>query len=576
MIKLFKYLKPFILQIIVICLLVFIQAMTDLQLPDYMSDIINNGIVAGDNDVIWRTGLLMLGIALIGGLCAIGVGFLSARVSAKFAMNVREKLFTKVEGFSLAEFDKFSTASLITRSTNDVMQVQMVLIMIFRMVLSAPILGVGAVLKALSKESSLTWIMILAVSILVGIIILLFSIALPKFKVLQKLIDKLNLVTRENLTGIRVIRAFNTEKYEEEKFDKANKDLTAVNLFVSRLMVVMMPFMMLLMNGIALTIVWVGSYLIDANKLAIGDMMAFIQYSMQVIIAFLFMSIVFIMVPRASVSAQRIMEVLNVVPIINDPKVPKYPDINYKGTVEFRNVWFSYPDADTPVLEDINFTALPGETTAFIGSTGSGKTTLINLIPRFYDITSGSILVDNVDIREMKQEELRSKLGYVPQKGVLFSGNIEDNIKFGNELADMELVEDASKTAQAYDFINEYDDKFQTAIAQGGTNVSGGQKQRLAIARAIVRNPEIYIFDDSFSALDFKTDATLRKALSEKTKDATVLIVAQRVSTIMYADKILVIDEGKIVGEGTHRELLKNCSVYNEIATSQLSKEELA
>ena len=574
--KLVKFIKPYTLGIIGVLILTYIQVQTSLQLPDYMAKIINQGIVAQNNSVIWNTGMLMLLVALLGAACTIGLGYLSARVATGFSRDLREKVFTKVESFSMREFDKFSTASLITRSTNDIQQIQMVFLMILRMVLAAPIMAVGAVIKAYHMAPSMSWILALAVTVLVGMIMVIFAIALPKFKMLQKLVDKLNLVTRENLTGLRVIRAFNAESYEEKKFQRANRELTDVNLFVNRLMVVMQPMMMLIFNMSAIAIVWFGAHLIGTGSLAIGDMIAFMQYAMQVIMSFLMLSFIFIMVPRASVSAGRIAEVIETVPSIIDPDKPKKYTAGVKGIIEFKGVTFSYPGADTPVLKNITFEAHAGQTTAFIGSTGSGKSTLINLIPRFYDVTKGQIMIDGLDVRDVSQKDLCNKIGYVPQKGVLFSGSVESNVKYGAPKATDKEMKKAIETAQAYDFVMELEDKYKTNIAQGGTNVSGGQKQRLSIARAIIKKPEIYIFDDSFSALDFRTDAALRAALARETKNVTVLIVAQRVSTIMNADKIVVLDEGKIVGMGTHKELLAKNPIYQEIASSQLSKEELS
>lgn len=577
MLKLAKYLKEYIVQILFIFGLVFIQVMTDLQLPDYMSTIVNEGILGENTSIIWSLGGKMLFVALISATCSILVGYLAAKVGAGFSMNMRNRVFEKVENFSFTEFDKFSTASLITRSTNDIQQIQMVLIMMLRMILSAPIMAVGAVIKAVDKSPSMTWIMALAVTILIGTVVLIFSIVLPKFKSLQKLVDKLNLVTRENLTGLRVIRAFNRADYEEEKFERANQDLTKVNLFVNRTMIIMQPFMMLLMNVISIIIIWVGAHMIDTGSLMVGDMMAFMQYTMQLIMSFLMITMTFIMIPRASVSAVRIAEILETEPTISDSKKPLETSVQTtKGVVEFKNVNFTYPGAEAPVLEGISFIAKPGETTAFIGSTGSGKSTLINLIPRFYDVTDGQILIDGQDVRDIRQAQLRDKIGYVPQKAVLFSGTVETNIKYGEPKADNEKMIDAAQVAQAYDFVDKFDEKFETPIAQGGTNVSGGQKQRLSIARAIIKNPKIYIFDDSFSALDFKTDAILRKELGKRTKESTVLLIAQRISTIMKADKIIVLEEGKIAGTGTHEELMAHCDVYKEIALSQLSEEELA
>lgn len=521
------------------------------------------------------SGAKMLGVALLGAVVSIIVGFIASKVAAKTSMELRSNIFKKVMSFSNSEMDKFSTASLITRSTNDIQQIQMVIVMLLRMVLYAPILGIGGVIKVLNTNTSMTWIIGLAVVVILGIVLTLFITVMPRFKILQKLVDKVNLVTREILTGLPVIRAFSTQKHEEERFDKANMDLTKTNLFVNRIMSGMMPLMMFVMNGVTLLIVWNGGKGIDAGTMQVGDMMAFIQYSMQIIMAFLMITMMSIMLPRAAVSAVRVDEVLNTKLSINDNENPQKFDENKKGVIEFKNVSFKYPDADEDILTNISFTAKPGETTAFIGSTGSGKSTLINLIPRFFDVTEGEILVDGVDIRNVSQHELREKIGYVPQKGVLFSGTIDSNLRYGKEDATEKEIEKAAKIAQATEFIETKPEKYNTEIAQGGSNVSGGQKQRLSIARAIAKNPDIYIFDDSFSALDFKTDAALRKSLKAETGDSTVLIVAQRISTILNAEQIIVLDEGKIVGKGTHKELLNNCEVYKQIALSQLSKEEL-
>jgi ATP-binding cassette subfamily B protein len=575
MLKILKFLKNYWFLLIVLIILVFISVAMTLQLPDYMARIINDGIIGQNSTVIYSNGFWMLLFALIGAICTVGVGFLASRIATGFAKDVRNKVFSQVESFSLVEFNKFSTASLITRSTNDIQQIQMVLVLLLRMVLQAPITAIWAIYKAYNLAPSLSWIIVLAVVALMGIIIVLFFIAIPKFTILQKLVDKLNLVTRENLTGLRVIRAFNNEEIQEEKFEKANVDLTNTNLFVNRLMVIMQPMMMLIFNLTAILIVWVGARLVGSGSLAVGNMIAFMQYSMQVIMAFLLISLIFIMLPRASVSANRVMEVIETEPLIKNPENPADLTDKHQGVVEFKDVVFCYPGADTPVLENISFTAQPGQTTAFIGSTGSGKSTLINLIPRFYDVNEGKILIDGVDVRTMKLEELYAKIGYVPQKGVLFSGTVESNIKYGAPEASLTEVEKAAEISQAEEFIKNLEGQFDSPIAQGGANVSGGQKQRLSIARAIVRNPEIYIFDDSFSALDFKTDAMLRQALAQETQNKTVLIVAQRISTILSADKIIVLDEGKIVGSGKHGELMKSCEVYREIAQSQLSDEEL-
>lgn len=550
--------------------------MANLQLPDYMAKIINDGIIGESMDAIYRNGGIMLLVTLGGGIAAVGVGFLATRVATSFARDIRRKVFEKVESFSIAEFNSLSTASLITRSTNDIQQIQMVTLMILRMVLMAPFMAIGALQNAIQNAPELSWIIAMAVGALFVIIVVLFTTALPKFKILQKMVDMLNLVTRENLTGLRVIRAFNKEKTEEKKFDEANADLMKLNLFVNRLMIILQPFMMLLMNIALVAIVWFGAQLVSDNSIEIGNMMAFMQYATQVIMSFLMISIIFIMIPRASVSAKRVNEVLNTTATIRDPKNPKKPARNGHGRIEFRDVTFTYPDADSPVLSGINFTAEPGQTTAFIGSTGSGKTTLIGLIPRFYDVTAGQVLIDNVDVRDMRLRDLSGQIGYVPQKGVLFSGTVKSNVTYGNKRASTKEIDTAIKVAQASDFVKKLEDGLQSNISQGGTNVSGGQKQRLSIARALAVKPKVYIFDDSFSALDFKTDAKLRKALQKETAGKTVLIVGQRISTIMNADKIIVMDEGKIVGQGTHDELMKHNVVYQEIAHSQLSDEELA
>jgi ATP-binding cassette subfamily B protein len=541
-----------------------------------MAKIINDGIIGESMDAIYRNGGIMLLVTLGGGIAAVGVGFLATRVATSFARDIRRKVFEKVESFSIAEFNSLSTASLITRSTNDIQQIQMVTLMILRMVLMAPFMAIGALQNAIQNAPELSWIIAMAVGALFVIIVVLFTTALPKFKILQKMVDTLNLVTRENLTGLRVIRAFNKEKTEEKKFDEANADLMKLNLFVNRLMIILQPFMMLLMNIALVAIVWFGAQLVSDNSIEIGNMMAFMQYATQVIMSFLMISIIFIMIPRASVSAKRVNEVLNTTATIRDPKNPKKPARNGHGRIEFRDVTFTYPDADSPVLSGINFTAEPGQTTAFIGSTGSGKTTLIGLIPRFYDVTAGQVLIDNVDVRDMRLRDLSGQIGYVPQKGVLFSGTVKSNVTYGNKRASTKEIDTAIKVAQASDFVKKLEGGLQSNISQGGTNVSGGQKQRLSIARALAVKPKVYIFDDSFSALDFKTDAKLRKALQKETAGKTVLIVGQRISTIMNADKIIVMDEGKIVGQGTHDELMKHNVVYQEIAHSQLSDEELA
>ncbi|WP_346928719.1 ABC transporter ATP-binding protein [Clostridium sp.] len=522
------------------------------------------------------TGGLMVLIALLSMAATVAVGFIGARVAASLGKNLRSQVFSKVIGFSNAELDKFSTASLITRSTNDIQQIQTLMVMLLRIVFYAPILGIGGVIKVLNTETSMAWIIVVAVVAISAVVIVLFTVVMPRFKRVQKLVDRVNLVTREILTGMMVIRAFNTERHEEKRFDKANSDLTKNNLFVNRTMALMMPTMMLIMNAITILVVWNGSHSIDAGTMQVGDMMAFIQYAMQIIMAFLMISMVSVMLPRAAVSAGRIDEVLSTEYVVNDPEEPvKFVGAN-KGNLKFNNVSFKYPNAEENVLSNITFTARPGETTAFIGSTGSGKSTLINLIPRFYDVTEGEILLDGIDIRKVSQHKLREKIGYVPQKGVLFSGTIESNLKYaGDNITDENMIK-AAEISQATDFIAGTKESYNTEISQGGTNVSGGQKQRLSIARAIAKNPDVYIFDDSFSALDFKTDAALRKALKKETMESTVLIVAQRISTILHAEQIIVLDEGRIAGIGTHKELMNTCDVYKEIALSQLSKEELA
>ena len=524
---------------------------------------------------ILTTGAKMIGITILGVVAAITVGFLASRVGASLGRTLRLKTFEKVMRFSSKEMTEFSTASLITRSTNDIQQIQQMTVMMLRMVFFAPFMAIGGIYKALSTNASMAWIIGVAVLGVVVIVGILFATVMPRFKKLQNLVDRLNLVTREILTGLPVIRAFSTERFEEKRFDGVNKDLTKVNMFVNRMMSCMMPAMMLVMNAISVLIVWVGAKNIDTGAMQVGDMMAFIQYTMQIVMSFLMISMISVMLPRAAVSANRINEVLEKDIIIKEDKNPQAFDESKKGLVEFKNVSFKYPDADEDILHDINFTANSGETTAFIGSTGSGKSTLINLILRFHDVTKGEIKVDGVNIKNVRLHDLREKIGYVPQKGVLFSGTIDSNLRYGKKDATQEDIIKAAKIAQSIDFINDKEDKFDSEISQGGSNVSGGQKQRLSIARAIAKDPEIFIFDDSFSALDFKTDAKLRKALKSETSNSTVLIVAQRISTILDADQIVVLDEGRVVGKGTHKELLKNCEIYKEIALSQLSKEEL-
>ncbi len=527
-------------------------------------------------DYIVHTGIFMLLVTLLSITCTIAVGYLSAQTAAGLARDLRRNVFERVESFSSVEFNKFSTASLITRSTNDVTQIQMVVIMVMRMVIYAPIIGVGGIIRALGKSTSMWWIIALGVIVLLGLVLTIFSIALPKFKIIQSLIDRLNLVTRENLSGMMVIRAFNMQDFEEKRFDKANQDVTSVNLFVNRVMVTMMPAMMLLMNGLTVLIIWVGAHQVAQSQMQVGDMIAFMQYAMQIVFSFLMLSMMFIILPRAAVSADRIADVLETEPLIKDPENPQRFPASFHGVIEFRNVNFRYPGAEEDVLHDISFTAKPGETTAFIGTTGSGKSTIVSLIPRFYEVTSGSISIDGIDIRDVTQHDLREKIGYVPQKGNLFSGTIESNLLYADENASEEELQLAADISQSSEFINAKPEGMQTEIAQGGTNVSGGQKQRLSIARALVKKAPIYIFDDSFSALDFKTDAALRKSLEEHAGSSTILTVTQRIATIKNAEQIIVLDEGNVVGKGTHEELMESCEVYQGIAFSQLSKEELA
>lgn len=575
MMKLARFLKPYASLIAMSIALLFAQAYCDLTLPDIMSQMVNKGIAMSDLGYIYTAGFKMLGVALLGAACAVTVGYFSARVAAGASKDIRRSVFLKVTSFSNSEMDHFSSASLITRTTNDITQIQTFSVMLLRLMIYAPIIGVGGVIKALTKSVSMSWVIALAVLVLLLLIGTVFTIALPRFRIIQKLIDRLNQIVRENLSGILIVRAFNTQKHEEERFDKANRDLTNTSLFISRVMTTMMPMMFLIMNLTTVLIVWVGAHKVSEFSMQVGDMMAYIQYGMQIIFAFLMISMMFIMVPRASVSANRISEVLDIPLSIKDPKEPGNFTA-FDGTVEFRNVSFRFPGAEKDALHDISFVARPGQTTAFIGATGSGKSTLVNLIPRLYDVTSGSVLLGGVDVREVDLAALRDKIGFVPQKGILFSGTIESNLRYAKRDADQDDFERAARIAQAAEFISGKPEGYETPIAQGGTNVSGGQKQRLAIARALMKQAPINIFDDSFSALDFKTDSALRKALHEKMADSTVLVVAQRISTIMTAEQIIVLDNGAIVGVGTHEELIQNCEVYREIAYSQLSKEELA
>lgn len=569
-----KFFKPCIPAILLIIALLFGQAMCELALPGYMSDIINDGIIKQDMDYIYSTGIMMLIIAAGSMLCAIGASFFSSRAASRALRDTRSSLFKKITSFSAAEFDQFQTASLITRTTNDIQTVQQTSILILRMACYAPIMGIGALIKALNTSPSLTWTIGLSLLVVLLIMALMFVLVMPKFSVLQSKLDRLNLIVGERLSGLLVVRAFNSETYEEERFDDANRDLTKLGIFVNRAMSFMFPALMLVMNLSGILIVWVGAHMVGDASLMIGDMLAFLQYSMQIIISFLVITMMFIMIPRAIVSTRRIGEVLAVEPSIEDKEEPEHIN-EAKGVLRFDHVDFAYPDAEEKTLEDISFTALPGQTTAIIGSTGSGKSSLVNLIPRFFDISGGCITLDGVDIRNIPQHELREHIGIVPQKGLLFSGTISSNLSFGKEDATKEEMIDALKTAQALDFVEEMPDGLDTHVAQGGTSVSGGQKQRLSIARALIRNPQVYIFDDSFSALDFKTDKNLRAALKEKVGGSTFIIVAQRINTILDADQIVLLDEGKVAGIGTHKELLASNKIYQEIALSQLSEEEL-
>jgi ATP-binding cassette subfamily B multidrug efflux pump len=575
MIKLLRFLKPYRALLVLIIVLAFIQAMTNLYLPNLMADIVDHGIVKGDTGYIWRTGGIMLLVAL-GGIVAAIIGvFFSSQVATGFGKLVRTALFTHIEHFSLHEFDTVSTASLITRTTNDTTQVQQVLIMILTMVITAPFTMIAGIILAINQDAELSWILVAIIPILAASIIILMSKAIPMFRVMQVKLDRLNLILDEGLTGVRVVRAFDRQRYEEQRFDKANLDLTDVAIRVNKLMAWFMPIMMLCLNLSGVAILWFGSIRINNGDMQVGVLIAFLQYSMLILFSLMMISMMFIMLPRAEASAARINEVLAMRPEIKDADQVKQAD-QKKGYVEFRDVTFSYPGAEEPALTNISFTAQPGQVTAIIGGTGSGKSTLVSLIPRFYDIDSGQILVDGVDVREISQDNLRAKIGFVPQKTVLFSGTISENIRYGKEDASEEEVRHAAEIAQASEFIAEKTDGFNSVIAQGGINVSGGQKQRLSIARALVRRPEIYVFDDSFSALDFKTDARLRSALKKETRESTVLIVSQRVSTVMDANQIIVLDEGHIAGIGTHQTLMKTCKVYYEIVSSQLSTEEIS
>ncbi|QQZ62304.1 ABC transporter ATP-binding protein [Paenibacillus sonchi] len=586
MIKLMKQLKPFKLAIAAVLILVFLQSMGDLYLPTLMSDIVDKGIVQGDRSYIWRIGGFMLLVAAGGALCSIIASYLSAKIAAGFGKNTRSRMFNHVENFTLHEFDKLGTASLITRTTNDITQVQTVLTMMLRMMIGAPMMMIGGIIMAISEDAKLSLIFVVVIPLLVGAILFIGMKGLPLFKAIQVKLDKLNRVLREHLTGIRVIRSFNRISHENERFTEANKDLTDTAIKVNKIMAGLMPLMMIVMNFSMIAILYYGGIRIGDGDLQVGSLMAFIQYAMQIMFSLIMVSMMFVLIPRASASALRINEVLDMQPEITDPTAGQLQTTaaatrkdgrgNMHGFVEFDNVSFSYPGAEQPALAGISFSAKPGEITAIIGGTGSGKSTLLSMIPRFYDVSEGAVRVDGVDVREMTQEKLRSKIGYIPQKAVLFTGTINENIRYGKEEATEEEVIHAAKIAQAYDFVTAMKDGFNSEISQGGGNVSGGQKQRLSIARALVRKPEVYLFDDSFSALDFKTDAKLRAALKGETTESTVIIVAQRVSTVMDADRIIVLDEGQIAGMGTHRELMDNSEVYREIVSSQLSEEEIA
>ncbi|QFK71108.1 ABC transporter ATP-binding protein [Pradoshia sp. D12] len=574
--KLFRYLAPYKLPIVFIFALVFIQSLSELFLPTLMSDIIDKGVINQNIPYIWKIGGFMLLVAAVGTLCSITASYFSAKVSMSFGKNLRSRVFSHVENFSLHEFEQVGTASLITRTTNDITQVQLVLNMILRMMIMAPLMAIGGIIMAFSKDPELSWVIILAIPVLVGVILFVIWKGVPLFKLVQRRLDAVNRVIRENLTGVRVIRSFNRINFEKERFKKANKDLRDTTIKVNKLMATLMPLMMLIMNYTTIAVVWFGAIRIDHGDMQVGDLMAFIQYAMQIMFSMVMLSMMFVMIPRASASAARINEVLAIKPTIKDEPIKHEAKPTKTGYLEFKNVTFSYPGAEEPALKGLSFSAGPGEVTAIIGGTGSGKSTLLKLIPRFYEPTEGSIYLNGINIKELELVDLRNRIGLVPQKAVLFTGTVKENILYGNENASDEEVIHAAKVAQAYDFVSNMKEGFDSPISQGGTNISGGQKQRLSIARALVRKPEIYMFDDSFSALDFKTDAKLRKALKSETTEGTVLLVAQRVSTVMDADRIIVLDEGNVMGIGTHEELLKSCETYQEIVKSQLSEEEIA
>jgi ATP-binding cassette subfamily B multidrug efflux pump len=579
MIKLFRYLKPYRLAVASVMVLVLLQSLSELYLPTLMADIVNDGVIKGDTPYIWKIGGFMLVVTAIGTVVSIAASYLSSRISASFGRDVRSKTFRHVENFSLQEFDQIGTASLITRTTNDITQVQQVLIMIMRLMVMAPMMCIGGLIMAVSKDATLSLVFVGAIPILALTIFIIASRGIPYFKVMQKKIDKLNLVLREGLTGMRVIRSFNRFEHESKRFDLANQDLTDTAIKVNQIMAFMMPMMMLILNFSSLAIIWFGGLRISGGHMQVGDLMAFLQYAMQIMFSLIMVSMMFVMVPRGSASAVRINEVLNTQPVIRDAGANNAEAGSlqaYRGRVEFEHVTFRYPGAENPAITDISFSALPGEVTAIIGGTGSGKSTLVSLIPRFYDIEDGDIRIDGINIRELSLDRLRSLIGLVPQQALLFTGTVTDNIRYGKTDATEEEIRHAADTAQASEFISSMPEGFESPISQGGINVSGGQKQRLSIARALVRKPQIYLFDDSFSALDFKTDARLRAALKSETTEATVIIVAQRVNTVMDANRIIVLDEGRIAGIGNHRELMESCSIYREIVSSQLSEEEIA
>lgn len=579
LIKIFRFLMPYKIYIVLVIIFTFIQAMSELYLPTLMANIVDIGIVNGDTAYILKVGGFMLLFALIATISLIISSYLSAKVASSYSRDLRSKVFTRVENFSLSEFDQVGTASLITRTTNDIIQIERVTIMMLRMMLRAPMLFIGGIIMAISKDARLSLLIVFVIPVLLVLIFIVSKKAMPLFKLVQKKLDKINLIVREGLTGIRVIRAFNQKKHEDQRFNKANTNLRDTAIKVNKIIASIMPLMMLIMNLSIIAVVWFGSIRIDSGNMQVGDLMAFIQYIMQILFSLIMLSMIFVMIPRASASADRINEVLDIVPRMKDvdkDKFARQSKRNGKGYLEFKDVSFSYEGAEKPVIQNISFSVAPNEVTAIIGGTGSGKSTLIKLIPRLYDVTKGSILVNGIDIQNMAQKELRAKIGMIPQKITLFSGTIAENIRYGKEDASREEIKRAAEIAQAMEFISTMEDGMDSVISQGGTNLSGGQKQRVAIARALVRKPDIYIFDDSFSALDYNTDTRLRAALKKEVQDATTIIVAQRVTTIMNADRILVLDEGKIVGIGTHGELIKNCRVYNEIVSSQLSKEELA